>query len=124
MSQHMDALARANKVRVDAAHQRRSLIGQPVAIVVAAIIAPPPELASLKLRVLFVPRGNKGKAGLIPAVGPHKLQCAFGAIIAAHPLGRQVWHTEMRLRDLTEMERCRLARALVAQAPRAWREAA
>jgi hypothetical protein len=123
MSQHMEALAMAQSRRVEAARQRGELTGAPIADVVEALIHPTGELASLRLAHLFTPKSRGATRGVIPRLGPKKLNRALAELVLDDRRHRPL-HSEMRLRDLSESERRRLVRALIRYAPPAWRAAA
>jgi hypothetical protein len=116
-------LAIGDEKRLEAARQRRALVGAPMRRIVPALIHPTPELASKKLATLIHP-GSRSGAGLVPRVGKHALAQTFIDLIERYPRGRQWWHSGLRLSDLTELERRRLVNALVARAPESWRTAA
>jgi hypothetical protein len=121
MSQHMEALARANEVREEAARQRKGLIGAPMQVVAERLTHPTPELGRLKLSRLFIPRCGQS-ASVIPRVGQKRLQSVFNRLSVG--AGRRNWHSELRLGELTQRERDRLIAGLVDEAPTMWREAA
>lgn len=120
MAQHLEALKLANHRQTEGAKQRDALIGSPVREVVAALVKPTEELACLRLRVLFLV--NQNRTGPIPRLA------SVGFNRALRSLGERsdgtTWDAELRLRDLTEMERRRLVRALIAEAPGPWKAAA
>lgn len=117
--QHLDALAKGNRIRIAAANERNELIGAPASEVADALIHPSDELSRMRLRHLLMPRG-RNRRGPIPRFGPTKLDRAFADLLELHPHGRQHWHPELRLRDLTESERRHLVEATFNRAPRKW----
>lgn len=116
----MQALAIAEKKRLERARQRDALLDAPPEVVIAALVSPTEELASYRLSVLIANHGH----GAIPLIGPAKLNAAFREVVRLYPVGRQVWHPALRLRDLSEAERSRLVAALVRRSAPAWRELA
>lgn len=114
-------LARGDRKRIEGARQRRELVGAPMHRVIPALIHPTPELATKKLATLFTPGHNT--TGLIPRVGKHALNLAFLDLLQRYPRGRHWWHSQLRLGDLSELERRRLVNALVMRAPKSWRTA-
>lgn len=109
MSQALEALAKANEVRIAGAGERKALIGANREEVTAALVNPNPGLASYRLGKLFA-RSSHGNP--IRRIGPRRLERAFQKLAHAHPRRRQNWSPELRLRDLSELERQRLVEAL------------
>jgi len=120
--QRLVNLAKADVKRIEAARQRRALVGEPMSVIVPALVHPTEELASKKLATLFTPGHNA--VGLIPKVGKRALNGAFLELIETYPRGRQWWHSGLRLSELTELERRRLVNALVQRSQKSWRTAA
>jgi hypothetical protein len=112
--QNLRALDNANRIRIEAARQRRALIGAPASELIPAIVNPTPELATYKLASLF---GNGTGKSVIDRFGIRQLRRAIADI--EQPRGRR-WHTELRLRDLSRTERKRLMAAISMRAPKAW----
>lgn len=119
-AQTLEALALANTRRINGANQRNALIGKPMRDVVEAIIHPTDDLGCLRLKVLFTQHKRKG---LIPALGPHKMERVFTELAGRYPYRRQGWNGDLRLRDLSELERRHLVRVLIEYAPKGWRAA-
>lgn len=122
-AQTAEALKLANDIRIEAVRQRNALVGRPVREIVEAIVHPTDELASMKLKQLFARKGRE-QVSLIPKFGPAKLRKALERMPERRQHGRQVWHEDMRLRELSEMERRLLVRTLVEVAPANWKKAA
>lgn len=108
--QHLSALRHAQAVRLDRAAQRVALRNARPGVIAAALIDPPPKLASYRLRDLF------GRCTIVVGFGPARLAAALRSIEWKHPLGRR-WSDALRLRDLTRGERQWLAMAI---SRRAW----
>lgn len=117
--QPMQALQAACRLKTIRAAQRDALIGSTPRRLVPALITPTPELGTYSLRKLFA--SSEGRYSLIRRLGLHTLQRVLRQLEEEKPLGRR-WTPDVKLADLTESERRRLARALVAAAPRVWRE--
>lgn len=116
MTQNLKALAAGNEMRFERARLKQELQLSPASEVVDALVNPTPEFASYRLANLF-PRGGNT---LIPRVGPRKLAEALRELMQEQPAGR-VWHPHLRLRELTRVERERLAAALSKRAALGWR---
>lgn len=107
------------------ARQRRALRGQPPAVIAAAIVNPPRELAGYTLRQLFGPPGGRGERGVVPGVGESALRRVLRHLAYEDPTNfRRDWNPELRLRELTPRERERLVLALIDAAPPRWKAAA
>ena len=119
-SQPLEALEVANRIRIEGARQRRALMNSTPEELMEALVEPTHELCSLRLGPLLAPAGHRGPIRHFNRSGLHR---AFGWLHSHYPLGRE-WHAELRLGDLTQDERRRLATAVVHKAPPAWREAA
>lgn len=116
----MEALRLASHRSSEGAKQRDALAGQPMREVIPALVNPTPELASLRLRVLFLT--NQEASGPIPRLGKRAMNQAF-ALLERRENG-EPWHDRLKLRELSEDERRRLIRALVQQGLPSWRKAA
>jgi len=106
--QHMQALARANELRLGRSVERKELRGAPAERIEAALLNPTDALATFTLGRLLAP-SNHG-AGIIPRFGKVTLVRSLNQLTSATP-GR-AWNTETRLRDLTERERRQLVAIL------------
>ncbi len=113
---------RGSATKAARSRQRRALRGQAPSIVAAAIVNPPRELATYKLRLLFGPKEGGSERGLVPGVGEARLRRVLAGLAADRDLPRQNWHSELRLNELTPREREHLALALIAAAPPSWRD--
>lgn len=122
MSQSMEALAEANRVQTVRASQRRALIGQPPEAVRAAIIDPPPEFATYKLRMLFSPSSGHRRS-VMHRTNAVALRRALTSLAADRSVMRHNWHAELQLRDLTRNERMLLVDRMLDLAPAEWRAA-
>jgi hypothetical protein len=100
------ANAASGRLRSERARQRRELRGAPPQELVRAIVHPTPELASYRLSALF------GHGLLIRHFGPAKLE------LATRKAG---CNSATRLRELSEISRRDLARAVYDLAPRKWK---
>lgn len=118
--QPLEALEVANHIRTEGARQRRALMNSTPEELTEALVFPSPELRRLRLGSLLAPINHRGP---IPRFGRRGLHRAFAWLHHHYPLGRE-WHTEIRLGELTQDERRRLAMALRRKAPPAWRKAA
>lgn len=118
-SQSLEALDRANAIRVEGAKTRRLLTGTSASAVRDAIVDPNPGLAALTLRRLFCLPSCRGP---VPRFGERGLNRALTTLAAQGRSGRRAWHPELRLRDLTRPERVRLIQAIALHAPKRWRE--
>jgi hypothetical protein len=116
--QWRDALDVANERRRARAQQRRELRQASIREVVPALIDPTPELGSYRIGHLF----GKPTHGVIPGFSEASLQGVLSSL-ALDTDWREITETHF-LGDLTERERRRLVRAIVAAAPRSWRVAA
>ena len=74
----------------------------------------------MRLKHLFA---SNRHAGPIPRIGPYALEMTLEELARENPYGRLTWSPELHLRDLTENERRKLVRALIARAPQHWRAA-
>lgn len=106
--QHMEALARANEIRLAGARHKRALRGSPRSLVYAALEAPSEGLGRMRLCSLLAPSGAQG---ILYGFGPGALNRAVANLNEQWTKGRR-WHSELRLGDLNLKERKRLIEAL------------
>lgn len=106
--QALQAIARANEIRLGRRKERSELRGSTAEQIEAALLNPSDAFASYPLDRLFAPgRCN----GLLPRFGKTSLQRVLNRLIAQKPEGR-AWDSTVKLGDLTEGERQRLVEAL------------
>jgi hypothetical protein len=111
--QHLQALERANQVRLSGSIQRASLAAAPLQTLIPALVDPTPELGHYTLGALFASRSSCVKR-LVPGVGISRLSRVLVRLEAERPLGRQ-WHVGLKLGELTTGERRRLVTQLLSK---------
>lgn len=119
-SQRMTALAEANRVKEVRKTQRDALRGTSPADIQAAITDPTPEFATYRLREIFATNSPGG--GVIPQFGTKGLSRALRRLNGGGESGFRTIHASHRLRELTELERHRLAAYIVTVSPQSWRK--
>lgn len=107
-AQPMQALANANRIRVERGRQRRELRGRDFRRIVPAVVNPTPEFATYRLDHLFA-----GSSPLIRGINTIGLRDAM-----QEASGYRSITADLRLGDLTERERRRLMRSLRDRSPR------
>jgi hypothetical protein len=115
-AQHLEALERAMYLKTEGPRQREALVGQPVEVVIRALLKPTEELASLRLPLLL--GGSRGDArGPIPGVARKQFE------LELESLPRRIggWHPRLRLRDLTPLQRERFVVAMIMRSTPKWR---
>jgi hypothetical protein len=106
-------LRRATAIRQEARTERdRLLAARDWRTLAPALIDPTPEFAVYSLASLFGRRSTVGPK-LLAGISAAGLRRLLAKLTDENPLGRE-WHEGLKLRDLTERERRRLVRALLA----------
>jgi hypothetical protein len=110
---HLANLERAKEVRQGARRERDRLLAAGSWLELApALIDPTPEFGVYTLASLFARRSNIGPK-LLAGISANRLRRLLDKLTEEQPCGR-IWHDRLKLRDLTEGERRRLVRALLA----------
>lgn len=104
--QPVEALERANQIRLERVRQRDKLRHKTPREIVPAIVHPTPEFATFRLGQLFA-----GRCSLLRLVNKARLNSALAELSTTG--FRRNWHDRLRLDELTERERRRLAKALL-----------
>lgn len=117
----MQAINLALHRKKEGPRQRNALIGKPIREVFDALVSPSEELASLRLCLLVGSKAGQ-RRGPIPGVGGSQLRRVLNDLYQRGD--GTLWHSDLRLRDLSELERRELIRALIARSCPEWRRAA
>ena len=120
MSQPLEALAKANEIRLARSAERAQLREVGIDAVVLAVVDPSPEFATYRLRDIFAPTKRRG---VLERFSVDRLERVLSDLNRAYPVGRR-WQPDLRLRDLNQKERARLAAAVKRRAPAVLRRAA